>query len=98
MSMAQYRLTVVIEASLREQANEKLLSLNHGETFTAPLAPPGETIPTYYWASHEVDDDQLLKLQTALAAEIAEVPCRMQWFFDVEPAQVLSLIHLAPVG
>jgi hypothetical protein len=96
--MAQYRLTVVVEASLREAVNAKLLPLNHGETFTAPLAPAGQATATHYWASHEVDDDQLLKLQTALAAEIVETPCRMAWFFDVEPAQVLSLVNLAPLG
>jgi hypothetical protein len=95
--MAQYRLTVVVEASVRDQVNAKLLPLNHGETFTAPLAPTGQTIATHYWSSHDVDDDQLAKLQTALAAEIAEVPCRMAWFFDVEPAQVLSLVNLAPL-
>jgi hypothetical protein len=96
--MAQYRLIVVVEASIRDEMNAKLLGLNHGETFTAPLAPTGQTTPTHYWSSHEVDDDQLRKLQTALAAEIAETPCRMAWFFDVEPAEVLSLVNLAPIG
>jgi hypothetical protein len=96
--MAQYRLTVVLEASLRDLVNAKLLPLNHGETFTAPLAPAGQTTPTHYWASHEVDDDQLRKLQTALAAEIAEEPCRMAWFFDVEPMAVLAALHLVPLA
>jgi hypothetical protein len=96
--MAQYRLTVVVEASLREAVNAKLLQLNHGETFTAPLAPAGQTAPTHYWASHEVDDDQLQRLQTTLAAEIAEEPCRIAWFFDVEPMAVLATLQLVPLA
>jgi len=100
--MAQYKLTVVVPADMRASVNEKLAGLNHGETFTAPLSPPGVETPTHYWSSHSVDDDQLNKLLVILAAEVAESqaliaagkPPRMVWFYDVDPFDALAQLNL----
>jgi hypothetical protein len=89
-------LTVVVPAANRDVINAKLVPLNHGETFSAPLASEGAIEPTHYWASMTVTDDQLAKLQVALAEEIVAMPPVMAWFFDVEPDEALATLNLRP--
>ncbi len=95
--MANWNLITIVPAALRDAVNAKLLDITHGETFTAPLAPPGASEPTHYWASHAVNEEQY----TRLAAVLSEYLPQMQWFWDTDPEQILSglgLIRYSPVG
>jgi hypothetical protein len=67
--MITTRYTAIIPASFKDQINEKLLSLAHGEVFTSALCTIGSTEITHYWSSMNLTDAQLGLLQAVLSAD-----------------------------